>query len=240
MFGTQKKISEKTVAAVALPRCIGIIMDGNRRWAREYGLPAFEGHRHGYTKLKELTGWSKEAGVRHLVVYAFSTENWNRAKEEVGYLMELFRFVMKDLLTTATAEKTRVVFIGERERFAADIRLGMQNVEEKTKDFTDLTLGVAISYGGRAEIVSAIRLLSLSEIANLTEEQFSKKLLTRNFPDPDMIVRTSGEKRTSGFLPWQSVYSELFFTDTYWPAFSKKEFLSLLAEYALRKRRHGI
>ncbi|TSC62026.1 MAG: undecaprenyl diphosphate synthase [Parcubacteria group bacterium Gr01-1014_48] len=240
MFGVKDKKGAAIAKTAAAPRCIGIIMDGNRRWAKSHGLPPFEGHRRGYAKLKKLTGWAKEAGIPYIIVYAFSTENWNRTKEEVNYLMDLFRVMMGDLLATATTEKTRVIFIGQRERFAADILKGMRNVEEKTKNFKDLTLGVALSYGGRPEIVSVIRSLSPAEITNLDEETFSKKLWTKDFPDPDMVVRTSGEKRTSGFLPWQSVYSELFFTDTYWPAFSKKEFFSLLAEYALRKRRRGV
>ncbi len=226
--------------ATALPRCIGIIMDGNRRWAKAHGLPTFEGHRRGYAKLKQLTVWAKEAGVLYVIVYAFSTENWNRTKEEVGYLMNLFRVMMNDLVSKATAEKIRVIFLGERGRFAEDIIESMGSVEEKTKKYTELTLGVALSYGGRSEIISAIKSLSAQELANLDEEGFGKKLWSKDFPDPDMIVRTSGEQRTSGFLTWQSVYSELFFTDTFWPAFSKKEFVSLIKEYGVRKRRHGV
>ncbi len=240
MLGIQRKGRTTTVETTVVPRCLGIIMDGNRRWAKSHGLPSFEGHRRGYAKLKKLTGWAKEAGVPYLIVYAFSTENWNRTKEEVEYLMGLFCVMMGDLLETAKAEKTRVIFIGQRERFAEDLVEGMRNVEEKTQKYTRLTLGVALSYGGRSEILSAVRSLAGTDLSLLNEEEFSKKLWTKDFPDPDMIIRTSGERRTSGFLTWQSVYSELFFTDTYWPAFSKKEFLSLLAEYALRKRRHGV
>lgn len=214
-------------------------MDGNRRFARARGLPTFEGHRRGYAKLKKLIEWAREIGISHVIVYAFSTENWNRAQDEVSYLMDLFRTMMNDLLTAATTQKTRVIFIGERERFSPDVVAGMKRVEEKTKIFSGLTLGVALSYGGRAEIISAIRSLSPTETIHLDETLFTKKLWTKDFPDPDMIIRTSGEYRLSGFLPWQSVYSELFFTDTYWPAFSKKEFFSLIKQYAERTRRHG-
>lgn len=239
MFGVWEKKREKALDIGVLPQCVGVIMDGNRRWARENRLPTFEGHRRGYAKLKQLIGWAKEAGVSYLIVYAFSTENWNRTQEEVTYLMDLFRMMMDDLLATALKEKTRIICIGQRERFAADLIQRMQEVEERTKNFTDVVLGVALSYGGRAEIISVIRSLSPSETANMSEERFSEKLWTRNFKDPDMIIRTSGELRTSGFLTWQSVYSELFFTDTYWPAFTKKEFMQLISEYADRKRRHG-
>lgn len=239
MFGIRKKSDAATVQTTVVPRCVGIIMDGNRRFAKSHGLPAFEGHRCGYAKLKKLTSWTKGASVPYLIVYAFSTENWNRTKEEVAYLMELFRVMMRDLLATAQAEKTRIIFLGERERFADDLVEGMRNIEEKTKKNNLLIMGIALSYGGRSEIISAIRSLSPADISSLNEEQFSKKLWTKDFPDPDMIIRTSGEMRMSGFLTWQCVYSELFFTDTLWPAFSKKEFMSLIKQYGDRKRRHG-
>ena len=240
MLGTKDKNVGKIETRAALPRCVGIIMDGNRRWAKAHGLPTFEGHRRGYAKLKQLTVWAKEANVPYVIVYAFSTENWNRTKEEVGYLMGLFRIMMNDLLSNATTEKIRIIFLGEREQFSADLVESMQAVEEKTKKFTTLTLGVALSYGGRKEILRAVQSLAPGEIANLDEETFGKKLWSKDFPDADMIVRTSGEQRISGFLTWQSVYSELFFTDTYWPAFSKKEFMSLMRQYGERKRRHGV
>lgn len=223
-----------------LPRCVGIVMDGNRRWARAHYLPTFEGHRRGYLKLKKLIEWAREVGIAYVLVYAFSTENWKRTTEEVGYLMNLFRTMIDDLLAAAIAQKTRIIFIGERGRFAQDLVDAMNRVEETTKAFSDLVVGVALSYGGRAELITAIRLLSCAELARLDEKLFAEKLWTKDFPDPDMIIRTSGEKRLSGFLPWQSVYSELFFTDTLWPAFSKKEFLTLLRQFHERKRRHGL
>jgi undecaprenyl diphosphate synthase len=222
-----------------IPNCVGIIMDGNRRWAKEKGLPTLEGHRCGYQKLKHLLVWAKEAGVGHVIVYAFSTENWNRTKAEVNYLMNLCRVMVSDILRSAKKNKIRVRFLGQRERLPADIQKGINKVEQETERYDGFQFGVALSYGGRAEIVSAIKSLKPRDIQNLTEESFSRILWTRDFPDPDMVIRTSGEKRLSGFLPWQSVYSELFFTETYWPAFTRQEFYKILCEFSLRERRRG-
>jgi len=223
-----------------MPACIGIIMDGNRRWAKEQGLPTLEGHQRGFEKLKEVLGWAQERGIKHLVVYAFSTENWGRAEEEVSYLMNLIRRVFtrgsKDL-AELKERGGRLRFIGERARFAPDIQQLLVDAEDTTKD-GDCTLWVALSYGGRTEILHATEMLQKSG-EPVTEESFAKHLWTEGMPDPDIIIRTSGEQRLSGFLPWQGVYSELFFTDTHWPAFSEAEFDAILAEFASRERRHG-
>ncbi|OGZ04908.1 MAG: di-trans,poly-cis-decaprenylcistransferase [Candidatus Lloydbacteria bacterium RIFCSPHIGHO2_02_FULL_54_17] len=221
------------------PRCIGVIMDGNRRWAKAKGLPTLEGHRAGYEKLREVSRWCKEAGVKSLIVYAFSTENWNRAKEEVGYLMNLFREVVGKMTEDALEGDTRLVFLGERGRFDADILGAIKDAERRTRDCGSFTFGIALSYGGRAEILDAIRRVPKEKLATLSEEEFSKLLWTKDIPDPDLIVRTSGEERLSGFLPWQGVYSELFFTDTLWPAFTREEFDRILGEYGKRERRLG-
>lgn len=218
---------------------IGIIMDGNRRWAKEHNVPTLEGHRRGGEKLKEVLGWCREFGVRELTVYAFSTENWNRAQEEVSYLLELFRKGIKDQLSDALKNKIKLLFPGDRARFPEDIRMLMSEAEIKTKDHDTLTLSTALSYGGRAEILDAIHKIPKEEIATLTEEGFEKHLWTAGLKDPDMIIRTSGEERLSGFLTWKSVYSELFFTETFWPAFTKEEFARMLEEYGQRKRRFG-
>lgn len=240
LLKTNKREAKKSAGAPVVPACIGIIMDGNRRWAHSCGLPQFEGHRRGYAKLLDCADWAIEAGVRHLIVYAFSNENWNRSAEEVSYLMNLFRTLLADFGTKALRKGVRLIFLGERKRFSDDLCSGMSRLEEETKQCATLTLGVALSYGGRTEIVSAIRSLSEEEKNTITEESFSKKLWTRDFPDPDMIIRTSGEERLSGFLPWQSVYSEFFFVTSYWPAFTKKDFFGLLQAYAERTRRRGV
>ncbi|MCR4328214.1 MAG: polyprenyl diphosphate synthase, partial [Patescibacteria group bacterium] len=219
-----------------IPKCIGIIMDGNRRWARKRGLPIYEGHRAGYKKLKEMLTWAKEAGVKTVIAYAFSTENWNRSKLEVGFLLKLLRNVLVDEVEDIKKEKVRVRFIGDLSRFPKDIEEGIRKLEEETMVHKENTLVLAISYGGRAEIVSAVKKIAQEktkeEIGKMTEKEFSKYLWTKDMSDPDLIVRTGGEKRLSNFLPWQSVYSEFYFTPTLWPAFLRREFDKILAEFA--------
>lgn len=224
--------------AKKIPDCVGIIMDGNRRWAKEKGLPQLEGHRLGYEKLKEAVKWAREAGVKNVIVYAFSTENWNRSGDEVSYLMDLFRLMLKKDLKKFKQEKARLRIIGERRRFAPDIQKLMNVAEEETAENDEVTLGICLSYGGRSEILQAAN-RAIDAGKQIDEKTFSQYLWTSGMPDPDIIIRTSGEHRLSGFLPWQSVYSELFFTKTYWPAFSKKEFLDILEEFSNRNRRNG-
>ena len=225
-----------------IPETIGIIMDGNRRFARAKGLPLFKGHAAGFEKLKEFLRWSREAGIRTVIIYAFSTENWNRAKGEVNYLMKLLERMVIDKANELKREKFRVKFIGQLERLPEKIKMAIPKLEEETKHNKE-TLVVAMSYGGRAEIVEAIKKLSKEktkdEIAMIDEEDFGKYLWTAGFKDPELIIRTSGEMRTSNFLPWQSVYSEWYFTKTLWPAFTKSEFLKILENFSKRHRRHG-
>jgi undecaprenyl diphosphate synthase len=223
----------------ATPACIGIIMDGNRRFAKEHQLPSLEGHRLGYEKLREVLSWARESEVKNVIVYAFSTENWDRSPEEVAYLMDLLRSIIPRVTKEAVENSTRILFLGDRERLDAELRDAIAKAEESTKNGHDLTFGIALSYGGRAEILDAIHRIPPQKISSITEEEFSALLWTRDIPDPDIILRTSGEHRTSGFLPWQSVYSELFFSGTHWPAFTKEEFTSMLEAYAKRHRRFG-
>ena len=216
-------------------------MDGNRRWAKSKGLPTLEGHRRGYDRLKDVVRWAGEAGVTHLVIYAFSTENWKRTKEEVGYLMDLFRWVLKEEVAYFIKEEVKVTSIGDTTSLPPDIQEGIRGVEEKTKQFSKLHVVLALSYGGRKEILAAARAIVAKGFSgtDVTEEDFQKNLWTHDIPDPDMVIRTGGERRLSNFLPWQSVYSELFFSDTYWPEFTKEEFQNILNEYSERERRHG-
>ena len=218
--------------------CVGIILDGNRRWAKERGLPAFEGHRAGMEALTEAVRFVRESGVKHLVVYAFSTENWNRKPEEVSYLMDIFRESLRKQMRALGKEGIRIRIVGQRERFSDDLRQAMDDVEKETAGNDTFTLWAGLSYGGHAEIVAAARAAAAAG-EELSEESLSKHLWTAGMPDPDIIIRTSGEQRLSGFLSWQSAYSELFFTDTYWPDFSREEFDAILAEFAARERRHG-
>ena len=214
-------------------------MDGNRRWARAHNKPVFEGHNEGYKKLQDVIKWAREAGIDHVVAYAFSTENWKRSEEEVGYLMKLFRFILDNETKKMIDEKVRVCFVGDRARFDKDIQDAMLKMESATaKDF-NITLHIAMSYGGRAEIVSATNALIAEGATNVTEEEFSKKLWSYPMPDPDILIRTGGEQRLSGFLPWQSVYSELFFVDAWWPEFQQEEFVNIIEKFASRERRMG-
>jgi len=231
-------MNERAKAADA-PRveCVGIILDGNRRWAKARGLPTLEGHRAGMETVTNAVRFIRESGVKHLAVYAFSTENWNRESAEVSYLMSLFREAMQKQMRELGKEGIRIRFVGQRERFSADLQKAMHNTEEDTRRNDAFTLWVCLSYGGRAEIVAAAN--AAAGNGDITEESFARHLWTAEMPDPDIIIRTSGEKRLSGFLTWQSVYSELFFTDTKWPDFSKEEFDSILAEFAQRERRRG-
>lgn len=213
-------------------------MDGNRRWAKERGLPVSAGHYRGYKKLKEVVSWAKEAGVKHLIVYAFSTENWNRSKKEVEMLMKLFGEVLSQG-DEFKKENVKVSFIGQRDKFSESMIVGMEEMQNKTKNCKTINLTIALSYGGRAEIVSAVNALLKSGVNSVSEYMFADNLWTKGVPDPDIIIRPGGERRLSNFLPWQSVYSELFFIDTYWPAFTKREFKNILSEYKKIERRKG-
>lgn len=221
------------------PRAIGVIMDGNRRWARGQGLPTLEGHRRGREKTKELLSWAQEAGIEEVTLYAFSTENWNRTPEEVGYLMDLFREAIAELTDESKKQDGRLLFIGQRDRMPEDVQEAMRTAEEETKDGSGLTLIIALSYGGRAEIIAAVNELLRAGKTAATEEDLEGAMWSAGLHEPDLIIRTGGEHRLSNFLTWQSVYSELYFTETMWPAFTKEEFSSILADYASRERRLG-
>jgi undecaprenyl diphosphate synthase len=219
--------------------CIGVILDGNRRWAKGKGLPQLEGHRRGFENLKNAARWVRDRRIPNLVVYAFSTENWNRSAEEVSYLMD----IMRDAATRSTneliEEGVRLRFVGEIERLAPDLQESIKKVEEESAANTKLTLWVCISYGGRSEIAAAARALA-SEKIEATEETIAGHLWSAGMPDPDIIIRTSGARRLSNFLLWQAAYSELFFLDTFWPAFSEKDLDAVLMEYSARTRNFGV
>ena len=223
-----------------IPTTIGVIVDGNRRWARARGLPTLEGHRAGYHKVKELLSWARDAGVKNSIFYVFSTENWKRASEEVVYLMDLLRSVfLENEIAKFRKEGVRIRIVGDRTMLAADLQNLIAKAEDDTKDQTKMILALALSYGGRHEIVSAVNEVLKEDKKEISEDDFSNYLWTTGIPDPDLIIRTGGERRLSNFLPWQSVYSELFFTDTFFPDFSKEEFLHILDDFASRERRFG-
>ncbi len=220
------------------PQCIGIILDGNRRWASEKGLPKLEGHRRGLDTLVECAKWVRDLGIPHLAVFTFSTENWQREAEEVSYLMDLFREMATKRLEELKKENVRVRFAGQLERFAPDMQESMRKLEQETAGNTGVTLWPCMSYGGRAEIVAAAAAAAKAG-EEITEESLEKHMWTHEMPEPDLIIRTSGEQRLSGFLTWKAVYSELFFIDTKWPDFTKEKLDQVLAEFSSRQRRMG-
>lgn len=221
------------------PQCVGFIMDGNRRWAKEQGQASFFGHQAGEKVFYDSVAWVRDAGIAHAVYYAFSTENWQRSETEVTFLMQLFESFLSKVLTEVNELKVRVRVIGRREDFSPVIQSLIAELEAVSQPYTECCIWVALSYGGRAELLSAINEV-VKTGQSVNEESFKSKLWTAKLPDPDLIIRTGGEKRLSNFLPWQSIYSELFFIDTYWPAFTKVEFTSILAQYGDRQRRHGV
>lgn len=222
-----------------IPQCVGIILDGNRRWAKERGLSAFEGHRHGMENIEPIVLALRDRGVKHVVVFAFSTENWQRSEDEVSYLMEIFESIAHSTLDRLTKERVAVRFIGERERFAKSLQDAMADVEAHEAQDSQTTLWVCLSYGGRADIAQAAAALSRERL-EITERALSARLWTDGMPDPDVIIRTGGNQRISNFLLWQSAYSELFFVKKYWPDFTPADLDAVLAEYALRERRMGV
>lgn len=222
-------------------RHLAIIMDGNRRWAKNRGLPSLEGHRRGYNKMKKAIQWCIGRGIEILTVYAFSTENWQRTKKEVNYLMNLFRLALSKDIAEMDKQGVSVRVIGQKERLASDIQKMAQEAEGKTKDNKKLLLNVAISYGGRPDILQAVQKIVAQKIPakDITEETISTNLWTAGVADPDLIVRTSGEYRLSNFLTWQSAYCELLFINKHWPDFTEKDLDLIIAEYDRRQRRFG-
>lgn len=221
---------------IQIPHCVGIIMDGNRRWAKGRGRPTHEGHAAGKDKLKEVAEWARDVGVQHLICYTFSTENWNRSEDEVSAIENLLIQALRNEVTELAQNNVRLRFIGERERFSRETQDLMNQAEELTRANT-LTLGLALSYGGRSELAYAAERARAE--GPITEASLSKHLWTADIPDPDLIIRTGGQQRLSNFLLWQAAYSELWFTDTLWPDFSHEEFQTALDEYAARKRNFG-
>ena len=227
------------------PRHVAIIMDGNGRWATQRGRPRLFGHHAGAKRVREIVESCPDVGVEYLTIFAFSTENWKRTQVEVAGLMDLFRrYIAKE--TRALAELgARVRFIGDRESLDAKLVKLMENLEKKTAGNSKVNLTVALNYGARDEVSRATKLLAedvargLLDPANVDEETLSRYLDTRVLPDPDLVIRTSGEARISNFLLWQSAYAEYEFIDTLWPDFSREEFASLCASYGERDRRFG-
>jgi undecaprenyl diphosphate synthase len=221
---------------------VALIMDGNRRWAKERKLPAFAGHQKGYRQIEKIVNRAQELGINYITFWAFSTENWKRNEEEVSYLLNLFRKVFRGNLVNKLMKKGgKICMLGNTAAFPQDIQRTIEEVVEKSKNNTGIQLNIALNYGGREEILHAVQQIVSKEInpADITEELFSQYLYTAGQPDPDLIIRTGGSLRLSGYLLWQAEYSELYFTDTYWPDFGVKGFDLAIEEFENRERRFG-
>jgi undecaprenyl diphosphate synthase len=220
---------------------LAIIMDGNRRWAKERGLPSVEGHRRGYETLKQCGDWCLARGIETLTVFAFSTENWKRAADEVSFLMDLLERAFRDEAEFFLQRGVRVRVLGRRDGLRPSVLRAIENIEERTKDNDKLTLAVCFNYGGRAELVDAVKSIAVEGISAeaIDEGTIAKRLYWPNMPDPDLVIRTSGEERLSGFLLWQCAYSEFYWSRGHWPAFSEAELDTALGAFAERQRRYG-
>ena len=229
----------------SLPAHVAVILDGNGRWAKKNGVPRAMGYKAGCETLEKMVEAAARMGLQYFTVYGFSTENWKRSEEEVGALMNLFRYYMVRIIKIANDNNVRVRMIGEKSRFAPDIIAGIDRMVESTKQNTGLTFVVAINYGGRDEIVRAARKLVTDyranglDVSTITEAGFASYLDTADIPDPDLMIRTSGELRLSNYLLWQLAYTELYVTDCLWPDFNQEELEKAIASYNSRERRFG-
>lgn len=227
-----------------VPNHIAIILDGNGRWAKKRGMPRSFGHVKGCENLEDICEVAKELGVKYLTVYVFSTENWKRSKEEVDGLMKLFRNYLKKCIKISQKNNMRVKVIGDITAFDSDIQESIKKLEDFSKDFTDLHFQIALNYGSRDEITRAVnRMLEDQKAGKLetpvSEDTISDYLDTAGIPDPDLMIRTSGELRLSNYLLWQLAYSEFYFTDVPWPDFKKEELVKAIEKYNERDRRYG-
>ena len=228
-----------------IPNHIAIILDGNRRWARNKNIPTLQGHTAGAKNLEKIANYCSKIGVKYLTVYAFSTENWKREKEEVDYLMKLFAKYINDFDRKFKDATARIRLAGDITRLPEYLQEKVKNIEERTKDNTGLTVNLCINYGGREEIVNATKILAEKvkngelNIDDINEEMISQNLRTGDAPDPDLFIRPGGETRLSGFLLWQSSYSELYFANPLWPDFNEEELEKAIDEFNKRKRRFG-
>ena len=220
---------------------MGLIMDGNGRWATQRGLPRLAGHKAGVENVKPTVLAAKKFGIKYLTFYAFSTENWKRPQDEVSGIMNLLSIFIDKEVNNLHKEGVRILHIGRRERLDQGLRKKIEGAIDLTKNNTTITVQMGLDYGGRDEIAQAVRKIVSSGVTPeaVTEELISQNLYTVGIPDPDLIIRTSGELRTSNFLIWQSAYSEWIFPETYWPDFTEQVFWQMLVEYSRRDRRYG-
>ena len=246
-YNTYEKRLMKEVRESKMPNHVAVIMDGNRRFAKEFGLTAAEGHAKGKDKLEELLDWCMELGIKVLTVYAFSTENLKRDTDEVESLMRLFEenFYRLGDDERVHRHKIKVTVLGQKDLLPESVKEAIDYAEKRTAGYSSYYYNIATAYGSRQEIIQAIKQIAQKvkdgqlEVGDIDERTFSNYLYTADFPDPDLILRTSGEERISNFLLWQLAYAELYFTDVYWPGFRKIHFLRAIRSYQLRQRRFG-
>ncbi len=232
--------------AAIVPQHVAIIMDGNGRWATQRGLPRIEGHRRGVEAVRTVTFAARDLGVKVLTLYAFSIENWKRPQDEVGGLMSLLEFYLKKELATFVRDRVRFRTIGRREELPSGVQKLLRATEEETKQFTDYTLVLALNYGARTEVVDAARAYAAAVAAGKEKlndgswATFSRYLYTADLPEPDLVIRTSGETRISNFLLLQAAYAEFVFTPVLWPDFGKPDLAAAIADFGRRERRFGL
>ncbi len=228
-----------------LPKHIAIIMDGNRRWAKARGLTTKDGHKAGSKNLDNIATFCNEIGIKYLTVYAFSTENWKRTQEEVSALMFILKANLDSMLRKLDLKNIKIRVIGEKENIPPDIQKKIDKLVEKTKNNTGLVLNIAFNYGGRAELVHSTKVIAEKvksgeiNIEDINEKLISDNIYTAGQPDPDLMIRTSRELRTSNFLPWQLTYSEFYFPDKHWPEFGREDLIEAIKVYQKRNRRFG-
>ena len=228
-----------------MPKHIAIIMDGNRRWAKEKGLDTKLGHKAGAETLEKIASYANDIGLKYLTVYAFSTENWKRTKEEVGALMVLLNYYLDKFLNRESLRNVRIRVLGDIDSLDKGLKESINKIVEKSKNNTGLTLNIAFNYGGRAEIVRAVKNISQKvknqevEVEEINEEMVSNNLYTANEPEPDLLIRPGGELRVSNFLLWQLAYTEFLFIDKYWPDFSEEDLLEAIMTFEKRNRKFG-
>lgn len=236
----------KEIADLPRPKHVGVILDGNRRWAKEQGSSALDGHKVGASRIEQFLDWCEESEIGHVTLWLLSTENLTRDSKELSYLFELIESTVENLGAT---NKWRIVPVGALDLLPASTGVALKQVAENTKDLNAMTVNIAVGYGGRREVIDAIRTVlidhaqlgtSLAELAQTIDiEHISQNLYTKGQPDPDLVIRTSGEQRLSGFLLWQSAHAEFYFCEAFWPDFRKVDFLRALRDFGARNRRFG-
>lgn len=239
--GSSRKKDIKAIVKNTNLKHIAIIMDGNRRWAKEKHLPSAMGHQKGVDSLRSTMRLFDRFGIKYLTVYAFSTENWNRKKEEVEFLMGLLAKTLLNELDDMHKENVRIRFLGDLTKLSKNLVDIVKNAENKTKDNTGVNLNIAFNYGSRDEITNALKAIIQEGLKSedITEDTISNHLYTKDIPDPDLLIRTGGEKRISNYLLWQLAYSEIYVTDAYWPEFDENELSKAIVEFEHRNRRFG-